>query len=192
MLEPQHDYIIDGAAGAISVAFRQQRLNSFSEVIEWTHQLPYGRNLDRADYMLIFTEGCGTCSTKHAALAALCHENGIEAQHQVAICQLDTDLDPNVASFLDALGVDFFPEAHCYLRYADRNIDVTFPDQPPTLKTKVLQSFPIEPEQIGHHKLALHHEYLRGWLQDTGLDKRLAFDEVWRLREAWIASLSEK
>lgn len=75
---------------------------------------------------------------------------------QVAICQLDTDLDPNVASFLDELGVGFFPEAHCYLRYylryADRDIDVTFSDQPPTLKAKVLQSFPIEPEQIGQHK----------------------------------------
>jgi hypothetical protein len=154
------------------------------------HRLSYGRNSDRADYILIFTEGCGTCSTKHAALATLCGENGIDAQLQVAICQLDTDLDPNVASLLDELGVGFFPEAHCYLRYADQDIDVTFSDQPPTLKAKVLQNFPIEPEQIGHHKLTLHHEYLDRWLVDQGLYRRFTFDEVWRLREEWIASLS--
>ena len=190
MLELQHDYMIDDVCGAVSEAFRKRSVNRFSEVLEWTHQLPYGRNSDRADYMLIFSNGCGTCSTKHAALAALCHENSIDAQLQVAICKLDTELDPNVASFLDELGVGFFPEAHCYLGYADRDIDVTFPDQLPTLKARVLQSFPIKPEQIGQHKLTLHHEYLARWLVEQKLDKQFTFDEVWRLREEWIVSLS--
>lgn len=190
MLELQYDYTIDGECGSVSAAFRKHGVDHFSEALEWTHQLPYSRNSDRADYTLIFSEGCGTCSTKHAALAALCRENGIEAQLQVAICKLDTELDPNVASFLDELGVGFFPEAHCYLRYADRDIDATFPDQLPTLKAKVLQSFPIEPEQIGQHKLTLHHEFLAYWLVEQKLDKRFTFDEVWRLREEWIASLS--
>jgi len=190
MLELQHDYTIDGECGPVSGAFRKHGVNLLSGALEWAHQLPYGRNSDRADYMLIFSEGCGTCSTKHAVLAALCRENGIEAQLQVAICKLDTELDPNVASFLDGLGISFFPEAHCYLRYADRDIDVTFPDQPSTLKAKVLQSFPIGPEQIGQHKLTLHYEYLAHWLVEQKLDKRFTFDEVWRLREEWIASLS--
>lgn len=179
-----------GSTGPVSRAFRYQRVNDFSEALAWAHGLPYGRNTDRADYMLIFTEGQGTCSTKHAALAALCRENDIQAQLHLAICRLDTGLDPSAANFLDKLNVEFFPEAHCYLRYAGEDIDVTFSDQSPILKVKVLQSYPIQPEQIGAHKLALHQKYLRQWLVDEGLDKRFSFDEVWRLREAWIASLS--
>lgn len=190
MLDPQTDYRIDRSTGPVSAAFQRKRVDSFAEALEWTHQLRYARNSRRGDYMLIFSEERGTCSTKHAALATLCRENGVEVQLQVAICKLDVELDSSVTGFLDALGAEFFPEAHCYLRYASNDIDVSFPEQSPTLKAKVLEHRTIEPEQIGDHKLAIHHEYLRRWLVETALDKRFTFDEVWRLREEWIARLS--
>lgn len=179
---------IHASAGPVSALFSQQGVTSFSEALEWAHRLPYGRNTDRADFMCIFRENCGTCSTKHAALYALCQENGIkEAQLIVVICKLDTELDPRVEGFLHELGVDFFPEAHCFIHYAGQDIDVTFPDQTPTVKVSILHRYSIQAEQIGDYKLALHHDYLRQWLKEKGLS--YSFDELWSKREAWIASL---
>jgi len=176
--------------GPISRAFRHQGINSFLKAVEWTHKLPYGRNSDRKNTMQMFDEGRGTCSTKHALLAALCSENGVQTELMLAICKLNRQLEPKVASLLDQLGVDFFPEAHCYLRYEGHDIDITFPDQPPILKAEVLQTHTIHPEQIGDHKMALHKDYLRNWLRDQQPKSRFSFEEVWRLREDWIRSLS--
>lgn len=75
------------------------------------------------------------------------------------------------------------------VEYAKKDIDVTFPDQPPILQAIVLHRYLIQPEQIGDHKLALHHEYLHHWIKENELDKRYSFGQVWRLRGAWIASL---
>ena len=108
------------------------------------------------------------------------------------ICRLDIQRIPRISNFLDKLSVDFFPEAHCYLQYAGQNIDVTFPDQPTVLKAEVLHTYPIQPEQIGSYKWSLHQKYLHCWFEEQKLDQRFTFDEVWQLREEWIASLSDK
>ena len=191
IFDEEFDYAIDKSAGPVSEAFWQQTVSTFAGALQWTHHLPYGRNSDRSDYMCIFGEGCGTCSTKHAALAALCRESNVQAQLQVVICRLDRQRAPSISNFLDVLGVDFFPEAHCYLQYAGQDIDVTFSDQPMVLTAEVLQSYPIQPEQIGEYKWGLHKKYLHRWFKEQKLDKRFTFDEVWQMREAWIASLSE-
>ena len=128
------------ALGPVSAAFRQQGINNFSEGLKWTHSLPYGRNSDRANYMLIFQELVGTCSTKHAPLAALANENGIQIKLQMAICKLDVNLEPKASSLLEMMEIDFFPEAHCYLQYEDQNIDITFPNQSPTLKIEIIEA----------------------------------------------------
>lgn len=176
------------SSAPVSIAFRKHGIDSFSQALEWVHALPYGRNSDRANYMLIFQELRGTCSTKHAAVAALAHENGIFMQLQMAICKLDATLEPKVQPLLDQMGIEFLPEAHCYLHYAGQDIDLTFPDQAPTLRVETLEVHTIQPEQIGSYKLAIHQDYLKKWLKLKKLD--MTFEEVWQLRENWIQSLS--
>lgn len=178
-----------GSSGPVTRAYREQGVHNFVQALEWTHRLPYRRNSDRTNYMLIFKEKYATCSTKHAALAALCRENNIPIKLQMAIIKLDIKLMPKVKKLLEKLGVDFFPEAHCYLQYENQNIDVTFASQPPILKAEVLELFTIEPEQIGEYKLALHFAYLRVWMRAKKLDQRFSFEEMWDLREQWIDSL---
>lgn len=46
----------------------------------------------------------------------------------------------------------------------------------------------IEPAQIGAHKLALHQQYLRGWLRESR-ELSFSFEELWRIREACIRAL---
>ncbi|MFC2049163.1 hypothetical protein ACFLR2_00615 [Chlamydiota bacterium] len=179
------------ASGPVSTAFRAKGIDDLGHALRWVHSLPYGRNSNRENYMLIFSELRGTCSTKHAALAALALENGFPIKLQMTICKLDTKLDPKVLPLLDRLGVSFFPEAHCYLEYEDQQIDITFPDQAPTLKVETLEVHTIRPEDIGDHKLPIHQEYLKKWLHAKNLDQRFSFEEVWQLREEWIHSLNQ-
>lgn len=185
MTDIELDWAISKNAGPVSKEFRAKNIHAFSDALKWVHVLPYGRNSDRADYMRIFSENCGTCSTKHAALAALCKENNIDAELKLGICRLDS----NVAPFLKKLGVDYFPEAHCYLKYQGQDFDVTFPEQSSVLKEKILVDYSIEPNEIGINKVKLHHEYICRWMKEYELDVKFSFDQVWKLREEWIASL---
>jgi hypothetical protein len=177
------------SVGSVSNAFLEMGVANFDQALRWVYSLPYGRNSDRANYMLIFPELQGTCSTKHAALAALGLENGFPIKLQMAICKLDTKLEPKVLSLLDRLGCSFFPEAHCFLQYEDQQIDVTFPDQAPHLRVEILALHTIQAEDIGSHKLSIHQEHLRKWLQAENLDKKFFFEEVWQMREEWVYSL---
>lgn len=178
-------------SGRVSEKFLSLNIDSFNAAIDWTHKLPYGRNADRANYFSIFSEGRGTCSTKHAALADLAIENNQNINLKMVICKLDEDLDPRVVDFLSYLDVPYFPEAHCYLSGINGDIDITFPEQDHKPKADVLKSFIISPDEIGDKKFRLQHEYILTWLQETGLEAKYSFQEVWNLREKWINSLAK-
>jgi hypothetical protein len=178
------------ASGPVSNALRAMGIENFGQALEWVHSLPYKRNSDRANYILIFSELKGTCSTKHAALAALGLENGFPIKLQMAICKLDTKLEPKVLPLLNKLKCDFFPEAHCFLQYEDQQIDITFPDQSPHLRMEILELHTIKSEDIGDYKLSIHQEYLKKWLHIKGLDYKFSFEEIWQMREKWIHLLS--
>lgn len=178
--------------GPLSKAFLKLGVKAFDDAVLWVYQLPYGRNSDRADYMLIFEELQGTCSTKHAALAALAKECQLPIILKMVICKLDQNLDPKVKPLLERLGVDYVPEAHCYLSCPHGEIDVTFPNQPPYPKVEVLKEYIISTDEIGDQKLALHKEFLKAWIKDTGLSPSFSFDHLWQLREEWIRSLASR
>ena len=47
-----------------------------------------------------------------------------------------------------------------------------------------------EPTQIGDYKIALHHDFLRGWLRENR-EVAVTLDELWRIREACIRALTD-
>ena len=83
------------------------------------------------------------------------------------------------------------PEAHCYLVYQDRRIDLTrnLDDR----DSEPIAAFLIEEEittgQIGEYKRRWHQAFMRQWL-----DRRNLLDldavQLWRIREECIAALS--
>lgn len=172
----------------IKEAYKNVGVHSFKEALQWTHKLPYGRNSDRSHYTLIFEEGCGTCSTKHATIAALAKELELSVHLKMVICKLNTKLAPRVGPFLEKLNVDFIPEAHCFINYDGNDIDLTFPEQPPIPKVEILVEHIIAPEEIGEKKLQLHLDYMKKW----AMDKPFTFEKAWSVREAWIDELSRK
>lgn len=159
------------SCGAVTQAFYEKGIENFDQALKWVHRLPYGRNSNRSHYHLIFSELRGTCSTKHAALAALALENAFPIQLKMAICKIEV---PWLSCY--------FPEAHCYLQYQNQTIDVTFPLDPPTLKYELLEVRTITPDDIAERKNAIHQDYLRKWVEGRGF----TFEEVWQKREAWI------
>jgi hypothetical protein len=54
------------ASGSLAARFRQRGCTTLRQAAYQLYTLPYGRNSDRSDFLLVLSEGRGTCSTKHA------------------------------------------------------------------------------------------------------------------------------
>ncbi|MFN6341326.1 MAG: hypothetical protein ACK4Y6_02890, partial [Bacteroidota bacterium] len=61
--------------GQISKEFIDRNIFTFNQASIFVRQLAYGRNADKNNLTSVFTDNCGTCSTKHALLKKLADEN---------------------------------------------------------------------------------------------------------------------
>ena len=111
--------------GPISKAFTDKGINSFHDACGYILQLPYGRTSDKSDWTLVLIEGRGTCSTKHALIAALAAELELDAHLMLGIYPMKESNTPGVGKVLDNSEYDFLAEAHCYLEYKGERIDIT-------------------------------------------------------------------
>ena len=111
--------------GEISRLARSHGLGTFAGAVQHVRSLPYGRISDRSDYRLVLREGRGTCSTKHALLAALAQENGLVASLILGVYEMTDANTPGIADALSKHGLSSIPEAHCYLRTGHGVIDAT-------------------------------------------------------------------
>jgi hypothetical protein len=176
--------------GPCSEAFLRIGCSSYRSAARYLHELPYGRNSDRADFRLVLPEHRGTCSTKHALLAAVALEQSLPITLTIGIYDMTEANTPGVGRVLAQHGIDRIPEAHCYLRHAGHRVDITRSGVAP--RASIASFHPewvIEPSQIGAHKVALHQQYLRGWLRERQ-HLALPFEELWRIREACILAMS--
>jgi len=170
----------------LGLRFRDLRTEDFRQAATYVRDLPYGRNSDRSDWGLVLAEGCGTCSTKHALLAALALEHAVDVELRLGVYLMDGTNTPGVAGVLEARGLAGLPEAHCYLAYRGERVDVTGVEAD-TVK-EFLYEESIEPDQIGAYKLDLHRRFLRTWATERRLDP----ERVWRVREECIGALSAR
>jgi hypothetical protein len=184
---PERDF---ARAGGVTEAFRERGCRTIRDAASLVWMLPYGRNTDRADYRLVLNEGRGTCSTKHALLAALAIEQAIAITLRLGIYEMTEANTPGVGPLLDGVGLGAIPEAHCWLRYCGVDIDLTMPpDRTGAAARTFLHEETIAPDQIGAYKAQLHERFLVRWL---ARQKRVDLDlaDAWRIREACIAALS--
>lgn len=179
------------AAGADSEALRRAGCTTYRAAARHLHGLPYGRNADRADYRLVLAEGRGTCSTKHALLAAVAREQGFPVSLTIGIYEMTEANTPGVGRVLSAHKLVGLPEAHCYLTYEGHRVDVTRSGVTPQAPISRFEAeWTIEPSQIGEHKVQLHRDHLRRWLADRP-QLSLSLEELWQIRDACIRALGE-
>jgi hypothetical protein len=177
------------AEGPITRLFRAAGAHDFAGAALHVLSLPYGRVTDRSRFWLVLEEGRGTCTTKHATLAELAREQGIEVQLMLGIYEMSEGNTPGVGRVLSVHGLSCIPEAHCYLRCQGERIDMTGVSPGAAPIERFLHEEPITVEQIGAYKNDLHRRFLRDWIPRTETVRRRTLDDVWRIREECIAAL---
>ncbi|NOT56713.1 MAG: hypothetical protein HOP18_19110 [Deltaproteobacteria bacterium] len=179
--------------GPMSLEFLARGIADFRASGRYLHALPYGRTANRADFRSVLHEGKGTCSTKHALLAALAGEQGIPVVLTLGLYAMSERNTPGVGMVLSGHGLECLPEAHCYVTYDGKRIDITRSGvEPAEPISQFLHEEAIVPEQIGDYKVTLHRRFMRQWVHDhTETVKGRSFEEVWRIREACISALAQ-
>lgn len=163
---------------------------SYRTAARQLHLLPYGRNSDRARPELVLAEGRGTCSTKHALLAAIAAEHEEPVELWLGFYEMSERNTPGVGAVLARHGLDSVPEAHCYLRYHRSRIDLTrqVAGAVPFTASLIAEER-IVPEQIGEYKVALHRRTIERWIEKRS--PGWSVEEVWRVRERCIDALGK-
>jgi hypothetical protein len=185
-LEKLPNFDLDPGA-VISAQFLFYGNRDYHAAARHVWRLPYGRNSERANYGLVLVEGRGTCSTKHALLAALAREHDRPVELWLGIYEMNEDNTPGVGPVLRGYGLDSVPEAHCYLACKGVRVDLTRAEPTQPIED-FLHEESIEPEGIGAYKVDTHRACMREW----ALKRNLDFEQVWWIREECIVALSER
>jgi hypothetical protein len=178
------------SGGPFTQRFRDAGVSDFVGAATLIWRLPYGRIADRNQFWLVLEEGRGTCTTKHALLAELAREQGIDVQLTLGIYEMSDRNTPGVGPVLSKYGLECIPEAHCYLRYQGTLIDIIGVAVGAEPIGPFLHEEPITIEQIGAYKVDCHRRFLGDWLARRAAADALSLEEAWRIREECIAALS--
>jgi hypothetical protein len=123
-IETFPDAPIDGA-GAISLEFTRRGVTGFSDACRYVHQMPYGYNKDRDDIMILFKEGFGTCTTKHAVIATLARELNLSVVKKIGIYAMTEEIVTGTNDILGQDNLPYVPMVHCFLAMEEKRVDLT-------------------------------------------------------------------
>lgn len=167
----------------LGARFAAQGAWTFRDAARLVWDLPYGRPTHTGPEAVL-RDRRGTCSSKHALLAALAAEVGLPVELRLGLYMMDGTNTPRTGPALRAHGFRAVPEAHCVLAVGDDLVDLTWPGVrrpvPPFSAEET-----IRPEQAGAYKRAWHRGHLDAWAAANGHDP----DAVWAAREAAIDAL---
>jgi hypothetical protein len=181
--------------GEVATAFIDLGKSDLRAAAQYVCELPYGRNSNPKDPLIVLSERKGTCSTKHALLRRLAIEQEFGLALVLGIYEMTETNTPGVGSVLQRHGLGSLVEAHCYLKMGNARIDVTRPPSPQLRVTPIeyfLHEEEIGPEQITYYKISLHKRFLENWLVCHRLRNRYSLEDIWAVREECIARLSEE
>jgi len=183
------DFEIESNA-EISNEFRKLNIFNFRNAAQFVAGLDYGRNANKNDLKTVFSDNCGTCSTKHALLKKLAQENGFEnLKLFLGIFRMNGENTVEISETLKKNNLEFIPEAHNYLKYENVILDFTKVNSSAAdFKNDLLLEIEILPNQISDFKVDFHKKYLRDWLNQN---QKVNFDlaELWEIREKCIEIL---
>ena len=173
--------------GPISEAFLSRGISDFKDAAYLVRSIPYGRTKN-SDLLSVLTENSGTCSSKHALLAALAKENKQDISLMLGIYEMSDKNTSGVGSVLSKYSIECVPEAHCYLSYNGERLDFTRPENPITPQTDFILEEEIKPEQFKDYKVKRHKEFIGEWCSSKNSKHKP--EEIWSIREECIANLA--
>jgi hypothetical protein len=111
--------------GIISEKFTNLKIKNFSDACAYVHDLPYGYNSTTDDILIIFKEGYGSCTTKHAVIATLAEELSIPVHKMIGIYAMNEEIVTGTNLILDKYHLPYLPMIHCFLIYDSYHVDLT-------------------------------------------------------------------
>lgn len=116
--------IIDNK-GIISEQFMSLKIKTFWDACTYVHDIPYGYNSTTDDILILFKEGYGSCTTKHAVIATLAQELAIPVYKMVGVYAMTEELVTGTNRILEKYHLPFLPMIHCFLVYDSFRVDLT-------------------------------------------------------------------
>jgi len=174
----------------LTLELKRKGITSWSTLLEFVKNIPYGRNKNRIDFSLVLSENKGTCSSKHAFLKQIAILNNIKnVQLILGMYKMDVINTPKIGKVLFNHKLPYVPEAHCYLKVNDKRIDVTSAQANINkIEESILIEKEITPNQVVYFKVKYHQAFLENWIAENKIP--FTFKEVWGIREQCIANLS--
>ncbi len=163
---------------------------SFESLCKKVKNLPYGRNANRHDFLLVVSEGQGTCSSKHAFLKLEADRIGVpHVELILGMYRMHNVNTPKIGHELIDKSLVYLPEAHCYVRidgiphdFTSANADLS------KLENDIIEEIVIMPEQVVEFKIEYHKNFLREWVEKEKI--AYTFEEIWQIREQCITHLA--
>ena len=173
----------------LTALIKEKEIKNWSDLIEYTRKLPYGRNLNREDFSLVIKENKGTCSSKHSFLKKVADLNEFENVKLIlGMYRMDNINTPKIGNTILENGLEYIPEAHCYLKLNNQRIDITSNNSDiENLIGEIIEEIEIKPEQVNTFKVDYHKQYLQNWINENEID--MGFDKIWEIREQCIKKL---
>ena len=173
----------------LTILLKDKDIQNWSDLIEFTRNLPYGRNSNRHDFSLVIKENKGTCSSKHAFLKKVANLNDFKYVKLIlGLYRMTHTNTPKIGKTIIDAGLEYIPEAHCYLKLDHQRIDITNTHSDiETLSDAILLEIEIEPEQVADFKVDFHKNYLKNWIHENQIP--MSFETVWEIREQCIKEL---
>ena len=110
----------------ITAQFLALGLTDFRQAAAYLNQSLYGRNSYREDSRAVLQEGRGACSSKHTLLAAVDEEQDFDdVALTLGLYHMSEANTSGVGAVLAQYGLPYIPEAHCYLRFREKRMDIT-------------------------------------------------------------------
>ena len=111
--------------GEMSRKFLELNISSFKDACLYVHKMDYGINTNMDDKMILFKEKCGSCTTKHAVIAALANELDIPLYKHVCVYKFTEEITTGVDEILKKYEIPYVPMVHCFLVYEKYHFDLT-------------------------------------------------------------------
>jgi len=151
--------------GVISNTFINLRIWNFRDACKYVHELPYAYNSTTEDILILFKEGCGSCTTKHAVIATLAEELNIPVFKMIGIYAMNEDFVTGTNLILEKYHLPYLPMIHCFLIYDTYKVDLTqgnnngknHPIEEFLFTEKVIPNFSEKDEYLLYRKALKNH-----------------------------------
>jgi len=165
---------------------------SWDDIVRSVQCFHYGRNSDRTDLNLVWYERKGSCSSKHAFLKHVAELNNLpNIKLILAFYKMNNENTPGIGDLLEKNNLSDIPEAHCYLKVNEIELDITTVHSDfNRYKNDIIKTQIIQPSDVISKKIEWHKEFIENWRIEN--HPEINFETLWSIRETCIEQLEKR